>query len=227
MGVVQDLGQHVGAGDGELLGLRRQVAVKRIVAGEVEPPVAERAGDDPGRQRPVRHAGLLPPGPELIEGQLGLDSLEWTDEVIDHPVGLGVVDVPAIELPVGDHVDAGQFLGLEHDQHRVAEALAGVVDAQPGGDRIAADNRSLDHRGTRLSSTAWLEFGTIPREWAGFKIRLAPSGYPTKPRSGSPPRPLMPRTPPRGCPMRGRERLRRGPDVRGRAQMTPIVSVKT
>ena len=111
--------------------------------------MAEWTGDDPGRLRPVRHAGLLLPGSELIEGQLGLDSLERTDEVIDHPVGLGVVDVPAIELPVGDHVDAGEFLGLEHDQHRVAEALAGVVDAQPGGDRIAADDRGLDHGGPR------------------------------------------------------------------------------
>jgi hypothetical protein len=120
-----------------------------MVAREVEPPVAEWTRDDPGRQRTVGHSGLLPPGAKLVDAQLGLDSLEGTDEVIDHPVGLGVVDVPAIELPVGDHVDAGQFLGLEHDHHRVAEALAGVVDAQPGGDRIAADDRGLDHGGPR------------------------------------------------------------------------------
>ena len=49
MGILQDLGEHVGAGDRELLRLGGQVAVERVVAGQVEPPVAEGTGDDSGR----------------------------------------------------------------------------------------------------------------------------------------------------------------------------------
>ena len=96
------------------------------------------------------------PGFELGQGKLRLDSLHGLDEVVDHAVGVGVVDVPAVQLTVGHHVDPGQLLGLEHREDRIAQALAGTEHPQPRGHGIAADDGGFDHGDNHtLQSSTW------------------------------------------------------------------------
>ena len=77
------------------------------------------------------------------------DAGHRADEVLDHAVGVGVVDVEAVELAVGDDVDAGHLLGLEDDARGVDEGLLAGSGGEPVGDGIGADDggEDLSHGG--------------------------------------------------------------------------------
>ena len=68
------------------------------------------------------------------------------DEVLDHTVGVWVVDVEAVQLAVGRQVDAGLALGVEHHAGGIDEGLFRGQGLEPFRDGIGADGRGLDGR---------------------------------------------------------------------------------
>ena len=60
-------------------------------------------------------------------------------EILDHAVGLGMIDVEAIKLAVAHQIDPGLLLGVDHDARRVDQRLLGWQRHQPVRHRIGAD----------------------------------------------------------------------------------------
>jgi len=92
------------------------------------------------------HAGQRPVGHDLVEGHLVAHALHRPHEVLDHPVGLGMVEVEAVELAVADDIDAGGLLRGDDDAGRVDQALLRRRAQQPLRHRVRADDRGLDTR---------------------------------------------------------------------------------
>ena len=61
---------------------------------------------------------LAPPDP-------GADAAKPVHEVLDHPVGVGMVDVEPIQLAVGGEIDAGLPLEIEDDARGIDQGLLG------------------------------------------------------------------------------------------------------
>ena len=74
------------------------------------------------------------------------DAVQPRDEVIDHPVGLGMTGIEPNQLPVGHQVQARQLLRLENDHHGIAQHEARRVADHPREHRITADDGRLDSR---------------------------------------------------------------------------------
>src|SRR5687768_15461192 len=88
---------------------------------------------------------LALPGGKLLLAQFGVDPLHWLDEVIDHAVGFGVIDVPSIKFAVGDDINSSKLLNLQNGQNRISQTLTRAEYSQPRGNRVAANNGRFDH----------------------------------------------------------------------------------
>ena len=144
--VDQGLRQHVRAGDGELEGLAREGAGAAAGQRQVERAAADRAVDHARRPGAEAHAALGAIGDQLLEGRGRAHARQRPHEVLDHAVGLGVVDVEARELAVAHHVDAGLLLGVQHHARRVDHRLLAGIGGEPIGNRIGPDHGRQDAR---------------------------------------------------------------------------------
>ncbi len=138
--VEQHLGEHVWTGEGELGAVAGQLQQRLAGLGQVECSRADRANHDASRLGAVRHTGLRAELQLVSPGKLCIDPAHLADEVVNHAVGLGMVEVVAVQLAVGDHIDARQLLGAHHHQGGIAQVRARGRDAQPVGNRVAADD---------------------------------------------------------------------------------------
>ena len=145
MFVEQRAGEHVGAGDGELerAGGQEAGTCWKSLA-RLRRAFADLAFDDAGRAGAEAEVGEFVEFFFLGAADLRADVLKGADEVIDHAVGFGMIDVVAIEFAVGEEVEAGHLLGFDDDGHGVAEGFFGGVGGEPGGDGIAADDGGED-----------------------------------------------------------------------------------
>ncbi len=150
--VHQGFRQHVGGGEGEFQRFFGQTFNKLPGSGEVEGTFSDRTAHNAGRLGAEAHPGFRPEICQLLARQVGEHIFQRRNEVFDHPVRFRVVGVKAGELAVGDHVDAGQLLGFDHDQDRIAQVWPGGDCTQPAGDRVAADDGGLDLRIAHLGS---------------------------------------------------------------------------
>src|SRR5690606_16493468 len=105
---------------------------------QVEAAVAERPDDGARRPRAELHAALRAVRNQLVEREALRDAVHRADEVLDHPDGLGMVDVETRELSVADDVDAGLLLDADHYPRGVGECLLGRVRHEPVGNGIGA-----------------------------------------------------------------------------------------
>ena len=142
--VQQRLRQHVGRGHGELERDRCQLLHHLPAGGQVQFAFADGAFDHAGRLRAEAHALLGAKIGYILTAHFARDAGHRPHEIFDHPVRLGVVDVKAGQLAVGDHVQPGQLLRLEDDENGVAQVGDGRIGGQPGWQRIAADDGCLD-----------------------------------------------------------------------------------
>ena len=74
------------------------------------------------------------------------DAGHRADEVFDHAVGVGMVDVEAVELAVGRQIDAGLTLDVEYDAGRIDHRLLAGQRGEPVGHRVGADGGGEDAR---------------------------------------------------------------------------------
>jgi hypothetical protein len=141
-------------------------------------PVSVNLNGRSGADRPFHHARR--PGAEARRFALGIvDPLREADlrahaghrphEILDHAVGLRVVDVEAVQLAVAHQVDAGLFLRIDDHAHRVGERLLGGRGGEPIGQRVGADDGGLDSRhGANCNSL----IGSLARRGAHYDTIL-------------------------------------------------------
>jgi hypothetical protein len=140
----------VRAGERELHGVIGALAGAAIVAGEIERAFADLAFDQASRLGAEAHAGHAAKCFELRSPEIPANPRHGADEVFDHAVGVGVVDVEAIKLAVGDDIDAGEFLGFENNLGRINQRLLARRGHQPVRDGVGADDGGADRRTGRF-----------------------------------------------------------------------------
>ena len=99
---------------------------------------------EPSPKRLLHHAGGLAAelhgalaGEALVIAapHLGAYAGHGADEVLDHAVGIGMIDVEAVEFAVGGQVDARLALRVEDDARGVEARLLAGQRGQPVGNR--------------------------------------------------------------------------------------------
>ena len=141
--------QHVRAGQRELEGTARDGRRARAVFREIERPLADRANDDARGLAAEPHLGLRAERRRFLPAHGRIDAAEPPHEVVDHPVGIRMTDVEAIELAVGGQIDARLPLNVEDDTRGVDQRLFARQGCQPVGHWIRADRRGEDPRRRR------------------------------------------------------------------------------
>ena len=93
------LGQHVRAGDREF----EREGCHRLCAGtgirKIKRTAAQRSIDDGGRPRPEAHSRLRAVFQQFVEADVGANAVHRLDEVFDHAVGFGMIDVQIDTAP--------------------------------------------------------------------------------------------------------------------------------
>lgn len=136
--------EHVGARDGEFEITAGDGRGALAIGEEIERAFAEGAGDDTGGLAAEAHRVMA--GELLGDGatDLAVDAGHGTDEILDHAVRVGMVDVETVKFAVGRKVDAGLGLDVEHDAGGVDDGLLGGERGEPVRDRIGADGGGED-----------------------------------------------------------------------------------
>ena len=171
MPVDQGLGQHVRPGQRELQRRTGQPPRHPAGAGQVEMAGRDRSGDDARRPAAELHAGLGAEAGQLVEADLGGHPAQRPDEIFDHAVGFGMVRIEAIEFAVAHQVDAGQFLGVQHDPRGVGQRLFRRALDQPVRRRIGADHRRPDSRAVGAHCRPLLAIPKSRPEWQDSEHR--------------------------------------------------------
>ena len=87
---------------------------------------------------------LRPKCRQLLPAERGVDSAHRPDEIIDHPVRLGMAHVEPAQLAIRHHINPRQFLRLEYCEDGIVQVGSGGLGGQPRGHGIAADNSGAD-----------------------------------------------------------------------------------
>ena len=150
--VEQGARQHVRAGDGELERPAGDAGGEFAIGQQVERAFAERLLDDARGLAAELHGALAGEALVIAAAHLGADAGHGADEVFDHAVGIGMIDVEAIEFAVGGQIDARLALRVEDDARGIEARLLAGQRRQPVGNGIGADGGGEDgglrrHRG--------------------------------------------------------------------------------
>ena len=100
MKVQQSAGEHVGGSDGEFEGAARHTCGPCAVIGQIQYSLAQFASDDAGGLGPEAHFGLRPEGVEVGSPHLRVHATKLACEVFDHAVGVGMIDVEAVQFAI-------------------------------------------------------------------------------------------------------------------------------
>ena len=104
--IQQSARQHVGAGDGELEGSAGHGRGEFAIGEQVERAFAERLFYHARGLAAELHGALAGEALVIAAPHLGAYAGHGAEEIFDHPVGIGVIDVEAIEFAVGGQIDA-------------------------------------------------------------------------------------------------------------------------
>lgn len=142
--VEEGAGEHVGAGEGKLDRLGGDGGRTGAGFGEVEGTLVKGAGDDAGGLATELHALLGHEFVAVLPRDPGLNAADPLDEVLDHPVGVGMIEVVAVEFAVGGEVNSGRFLEVDDDAGGVEEGLLVGEGEKPVDGREGAHGGGLD-----------------------------------------------------------------------------------
>ena len=142
--VEQRAREHVGARDGKLEVTAGDGGGALAISEQVEGALAEGTGDDTSGLAAETHRVMA--GEFFGDGaaDLAIDAGHGTNEVFDHAVGVGVVDVETVELAVGGKVDASLVLDVENYARGVNDGLLGRKGREPVWNRIGTDGGGED-----------------------------------------------------------------------------------
>ena len=144
--VDQCAGQHVRRGEGEHCVRAGQPPEELPIARQIQSALGEWPLDDAGRLGTKAHPLLGGKLGQVLPRESRRDAAHRPDEIVDHAVGLRVAHVEARQLTVGDQVDPGQFLRLEHDEDGIAQGGCGGVGGEPRRNGVAAHDLGFDFR---------------------------------------------------------------------------------
>ena len=142
--VEESAGQHVGACDSELEGAAGEIGRTLAVVDQVESATVQRFAHHSGGLGAEAHALVGVKGFCFGPADGGIAATHGRDEVLDHTVGIRVIDVEAVEFPVGGQVDPGLALGVEDDPGGIGDGLFGGESVQPVGHGIGSDRGCQD-----------------------------------------------------------------------------------
>ena len=169
--VQESAGQHVGTGNGELEGSPGEIGRAAAVVDQVESAAVQCFAHHGSRLGAEAHALVGVKGLRFAPADGGIAAAHGRDEVLDHPVGVRMVDVETVEFPVGGKIDPGLALGVEDDPGGIGDGLFGGESVQPAGDGIGPDRGGQDARlaGNRRDCVhAWPQ---MIRSGGSFKFR--------------------------------------------------------
>ena len=147
VGVQQRAGEHVGAGEREFEGTTGDFFRPRAVFRQIEHAFVDGAAHDGGGLAAKGHFMLRTEGSGVRTADTLVDATELVDEVFDHAVRVGMIDVEAVKLAIRRQVDARLALQIENDARGVDERLLAGQRAEPFRDGIGADGGGVDHGG--------------------------------------------------------------------------------
>ena len=162
--------EHIRAGNSELEWPACDRGGAGAVFGEVQDAFGDRGGDDGGGFIAPAHFFFGAEGGGVAAADFAADAAEFVDEVFDHPVGVGMIDVEAVEFAISGEVDAGLALKIEDDARGVDERLFAGQCGKPIRDRIGADRGRQDSR--YFSQIHYQCCWIITKEPQGLRINL-------------------------------------------------------
>ena len=96
----------------------------------------------------VVHVGQLgdqlPKGLQVGASHLCVDAPKFAREVLDHAVGVRMIDVEAVQFAVGGKIHPSVTLGGEYDAGGVDEALLVWIGGEPIGNGVGSDGGDLN-----------------------------------------------------------------------------------
>ena len=111
------------------------------IGAEIQPAFADEAFDYARRLAPKLHVALLRESLVIAAAHNASYAGHGAQEILDHPVGIGMTNVEAIEFAIGRQVDARLPLDIEDDPRRVRPRLLAGKRGQPVWNRIRANCR--------------------------------------------------------------------------------------
>ena len=123
--VEQRARQHVGAGQREFERAAGERRGARAIIRQVQRSFPDRPHHHARGLAAETHFRFGAERRRIRAAGLGPDAAEPVHEVVDHPVGFGMVDIEAVQLAVAYHVDTGLFLRVDDDPRRVHQRLLG------------------------------------------------------------------------------------------------------
>ena len=95
------------------------------IAREIQRSLIDRPFHNPRRFGTKTHAVEVGKLLNIRASHLCADPSQRPNEIFDHAVRLGVIDIEAIELAVADEIDAGLLLGGDDHPRRIDDGLSG------------------------------------------------------------------------------------------------------
>ncbi len=123
MMIEERAGQHVGTGGGEFEGATGNRSSHLAVMEEVEGTFPEFIDHDTGGLAPETHGRMA--RKFLGDGATnhGRNAGHGADEILDHAVGVGVIDIETRQLAIGRQIDAGLALDIKNHPGGIDDAL--------------------------------------------------------------------------------------------------------
>ena len=142
--IQQGARQHVRAGDGELERTAGNTGGEFAIGEEVERALGKGRLHDAGGLAAELHGAFAGEALVIAAPHLGAYAGHRTEEVFDHAVGIGMIDVEAIEFAIGGQIDARLALRVEDDAGGIEPRLLAGQGRQPIRNGIAAHGGGED-----------------------------------------------------------------------------------
>jgi hypothetical protein len=121
--IKQRPGQHVRAGDREFEVTTGDLGGAGAIFGEVEGALGDFIDDHASGFGTEFHFAPGAEGNGVATTHVGTDAAEAAQEIFNHAIGVGVVDIETIQLAIGGQIDSGLALGIKNDPGGVDDRL--------------------------------------------------------------------------------------------------------
>ena len=95
--------------------------------------------DNPRGFRAKRHRLHLPKLMPFLPAHLRPNAIQRTDKIVNHPVGIGVIDIKAVKFTIRRHINTVLPLNINDNACRIDECLLSRHRRKPLWNRIRTD----------------------------------------------------------------------------------------
>jgi len=140
-------GEHVGAGEREFEWTAGDGGGARTIFVQVEDAFSDRAANDTCGLAAEAHLLLRAKRGRIGQADRGRDATHARNKILDHAIGVGMVDVEAVKFAVGGQIDSCAALGVDDDGSRIKDRLFARQGREPVDRGVRADSGGKDFRG--------------------------------------------------------------------------------